>query len=216
MAIMMIKIVVMTGNSLSKLSFVQRIRLKTMRRPMVRLAAINSAVPSTARPTDQTSSLPADASPNATAMMTQPIVSSRIADATMIWPRSRRMKFISRTTIATIFTEEIDSAVPRKIAVTSRASGLGRSAAGSISPSAKPHGERQRHSGNGNGHGGAADPLDELQVGFHAGEQQQQQDAELRNGIEHALLFGGGRKQRMLSRRPQQAEHGRPKQQATD
>ncbi len=72
------------------------------------------------------------------ATMIQPIVSSRIAEATMIWPRSRRMKFISRTTIATIFTEEIDSAVPRKSEVTKRASGLGRIESGSISPSAKP------------------------------------------------------------------------------
>ena len=56
----------------------------------------------------------------------------------MIWPRSRRMKFISRTTMATIFTDEIESAVPRKIAVTSRASGFGKSTAGMNSPSAKP------------------------------------------------------------------------------
>ncbi len=72
------------------------------------------------------------------AMITQPMVSSRIAEATMIWPRSRRMKFMSRTTMATIFTEEIDSAVPRKIEVTSRASGFGNSSAGKNSPSAKP------------------------------------------------------------------------------
>ena len=47
------------------------------------------------------------------AMMIQPMVSSMIAEARMTWPTLRRMKFISRTTIATIFTEEIDSAVPR-------------------------------------------------------------------------------------------------------
>ena len=99
---------------------------------------MNSAVPTTARPTVHRSMLPADARPNATAMMTQPMVSSRIAEATMIWPRSRRMKFISRTTMATIFIDEIDSAVPRKIAVTSRASGFGNSAAGRNSPSTKP------------------------------------------------------------------------------
>ena len=56
----------------------------------------------------------------------------------MIWPMSRRMKFISRTTMATILIEEIDSAVARKSAVTRRACGLGRIASGSISPSAKP------------------------------------------------------------------------------
>ncbi len=84
------------------------------------------------------SMVPAAARPNATAMITQPIVSSRIAEATMICPRSRRMKFISRMTIATIFTEEMDSAVPRKIAVTTRASGLGRNSAGKNSTSVKP------------------------------------------------------------------------------
>ena len=41
----------------------------------------------------------------------------------MIWPMSRRMKFISRTTTATILIEEIDSAVPRNRAVTSAGSG---------------------------------------------------------------------------------------------
>ena len=97
-----------------------------MRRPTVKLTAMNNAVPMMLRPTDHRSTVPAEASPKATAMMTQPMVSSRIAEATMIWPRSRRMKFISRTTMATILTEEIDSAVPRKIAVTSRASGLGK------------------------------------------------------------------------------------------
>ena len=137
-AIMITRMMVMTGNSLWKLSLAQRIRLNTMRRPKVRLTAMNAAVPSTARPSDQRSTVPAEARPSATAMMTQPMVSSKIAEATMIWPRSRRMKFISRTTIATIFTDEIDSAVPRKIAVTRRASGFGNSASGSISPSAKP------------------------------------------------------------------------------
>jgi hypothetical protein len=71
--------------------------------------------------------------------MIQPIVSSRMADATMIWPRFRRVKFISRTTIATIFTDEIESAVPRKIEVMKRWSGLGRIESGSISPNATPH-----------------------------------------------------------------------------
>ena len=122
--------------------------------------------------------------------MIQPIVSSRIAEATMIWPRSRRMKFISRTTIATIFTEEIDSAVPRKIAVTRRASGFGSSASGSISPSAKPQMNGSADAGGGDRHGGAADPLHQLQIGFHAGQQQQHQNAELRHRIDHALLLG--------------------------
>ena len=128
----------MTGKSLVKLSLAQRIRVNTMRRPTVRLTAMNNAVPAKARPADHRSTVPADASPSATAMMIQPMVSSRIAEATMIWPRSRRMKFMSRTTMATILTDEIDSAVPRKIAVTRRVSGFGNRSAGRNSPSAKP------------------------------------------------------------------------------
>ena len=38
----------------------------------------------------------------------------------MTWPTVRRRKFISRTTVATIFTEAIDSAVPRNSEVIRR------------------------------------------------------------------------------------------------
>ena len=107
-AAMMIRIVVMTGKSLLKLSFAHRIKRNTIRRPTVKLATMKSPVPSTARLTDHTSIVPAAARPNATAM------------------------------IATIFTEEMESAVPRKIEVTRRVSGRGRNSAGKNSPSAKP------------------------------------------------------------------------------
>jgi len=50
----------------------------------------------------------------------------------------RRMKPISRTTIATIFTEAIDNAVPRNSEVMIRWSGFGSIAAGNSSPSANP------------------------------------------------------------------------------
>ena len=87
---------------------------------------------------EQISSLPCEARLKIMAMMIQPMVSSMIAVATMIWPTLRRMKFISRTTTATIFTEEIDSAVPRNSEATSRASGCGSRLSGRNSPSAKP------------------------------------------------------------------------------
>ena len=70
------------------------------------------------------------------AMMIQPMVSSMIADDTMIWPRLRRVKFISRTTAATILIDEIDSAVPRNSAVSRRLSGAGSSDSGISRPSA--------------------------------------------------------------------------------
>src|SRR5215472_14965950 len=132
------RMTVMTAYSLVKLSLVQRISQNTMRRPAVRLKARNSSVPRMANVAERTSIVPDDASPNEIAMMIQPLESSRMADATMIWPISRRMKFISRTTMATILIEEIESAVARKSEVTKRACGLGRIESGSIWPSAKP------------------------------------------------------------------------------
>ncbi len=56
----------------------------------------------------------------------------------MTCPTTRRMKFISRTTMATIFTDAIDSAVPRNSAVISRLPGSGSTESGSIPPSATP------------------------------------------------------------------------------
>ena len=70
--------------------------------------------------------------------MTHPAVSSMMAEAISAIPTFRRMKPISRTTIATIFTEAIDNAVPRKSEVMIRWSGLGSIAAGNSSPSANP------------------------------------------------------------------------------
>jgi len=68
--------------------------------------------------------------PKVTAMINHPIVSSMIAEETMICPRFRRMKFISRTTIATIFTEETESAVPRNRPATIFSAGSGNSESG--------------------------------------------------------------------------------------
>ena len=73
---------------------------------------------------------PCTARLNVIAMMTQPIVSSMMADATITWPTLRRRKPISRTTRATILTDEIESAVPRKREVISRKSGRGSTASG--------------------------------------------------------------------------------------
>ena len=64
--------------------------------------------------------------------------------------------------------------------------------------------------------GGAADPLHQLQIGLHAGQQQQHQDAELRDRIDHALLLGRARKERVLRVGPEPAEHRRPEQNAGD
>src|SRR6266540_2830619 len=72
------------------------------------------------------------------AMITQPIESSQIAEATMICPRLRRVKPISRTIAATILIEEMDNAVPRNREVSRRWSGCGSSESGSNWPRMKP------------------------------------------------------------------------------
>ena len=138
MAPMITRMVVITGKSLSKLSFAHRIRKKTKRRPTVKLAIRNAAVPSTLLLTLMRSMLPASARLNVIAMMIQPIESSQIAEATMICPRLRRVKPISRTIAATILMDEIESAVPRNSDVRKRWSGCGSSDSGMNWPSAKP------------------------------------------------------------------------------
>jgi len=70
--------------------------------------------------------------------MIQPTLSSMMADARITCPTTRRMKFISRTTIATIFTDAIESAVPRNSDVISRFSGSGSMLSGKASPRATP------------------------------------------------------------------------------
>jgi hypothetical protein len=60
------------------------------------------------------------------------------------------------------------------------------------------------------------DPLHQPQIGLHAGQQQQHQDAELRNRVEHAVLRGRLRKKRVLQVGPDQAEHGGTEQQPAE
>ena len=128
----------MTAYSLTKVSLTQRIASDTQRRPMVRLNAMKASVPMTLLAMLSGSTWPCSARPKITAMMIQPMVSSTMAEPRITWPTVRRRKFISRTTVATIFTEAIDSAVPRNSDVISRLLGSGIMASGRNSPSAKP------------------------------------------------------------------------------
>jgi len=117
---MTIRIAVTTGTSLTNVSFVQRINANTSRRPTVKLARRKSAVPSTLRARLGILTVPCNARLEVMAMIVHPTVSSMIAEATSVIPILRRMKFISRTTMATIFTDATESAVPRNIEVISR------------------------------------------------------------------------------------------------
>ena len=135
---MMTRMAVITANSLTKVSLTQRMMKNTMRRPTVRLTTMNKSVPITLCASDQASTAPCKARLKMIETMIQPMLSSMMAEARMTWPTTRRMKFISRTTMATILTEAIDKAVPRNSAVISRLPGSGSSESGSISPSATP------------------------------------------------------------------------------
>ena len=77
------RMVVMTGTSLTKLSLAHRIRKNTSRRPKVKLATRNSAVPKTLWASEAISTRPCDARPNVTAMTIQQMVSSMIAEVTI-------------------------------------------------------------------------------------------------------------------------------------
>ena len=133
-----------------------------------------------------------------------------MAVATMIWPRLRRMKFISRTTIATILMEEMESAVPRNSDGTSRPPGhaLKQQAPGRTDP-AESRRRRERRCRTARWRSAApAGFAHQLEIGLHAGQQQQHQDADLRQAIDHALLGFVVGKDEMLRRRPQPAEQG--------
>jgi hypothetical protein len=56
----------------------------------------------------------------------------------------------------------------------------------------------------------------ELEVGLHPGQQQQQQNAELRNAVEHRFLFGSARKESVLQLGPQRSQHRGSKHDAAE
>ena len=80
----------------------------------------------------------------------------------------------------------------------------------------KAAGERYGDAGERGGDRRAADAAHHLQVGLHAGEEQEHQHAKLGNCVEHAFLHRVGGKDRMLSRRPEQAEERRAEQKTAD
>ena len=149
-------------------------------------------------------------------MMIQPIVSSMIAAATITWPTVRRRKPTSRTTIATILTDEIDSAVPRNSVVISRCSGSGSIDVGQQLAEQNAAQERHDDPGDRDAERGSARAAHDRQIGLHAGQQQQQQNAELRDRVDHRLLLGARRKQRMLQLGPERTENRGTEQDAGD
>ncbi len=127
----MARTTVITGSSLTDRSLAHLIRKNTIGRPMVKLSTRKRPVPATLRVTLMASIPPCSTRPKVTDMMIQPTVSSMMAEATMTWPTVRRRKPSSRTTRATIFTEEMESAVPRNKEVMKRLPGSGSTESGS-------------------------------------------------------------------------------------
>ncbi len=142
---------------------------------------MNASVPRTLCATLHMSTWPCSARLKMTAVIIQPMVSSIMAEARMIWPTLRRRKFISRITVATILTEAIESAVPRKSDVISRLPGSGSIESGSASPSATPQANGTMMPAIEAIADARAGPPHQLEIGFHAGQQQQHQHAELGN-----------------------------------
>ena len=64
--------------------------------------------------------------------------------------------------------------------------------------------------------GGTAHAAHQRKLGLHPGEQQKQQNAELREAVEHRLLLGDFRKQEVLRLGPERAEHGGTEQETRD
>ena len=73
----------------------------------------------------------------------------------------------------------------------------------------RDHDPRNRYRG-----GRTAYLADQLEVRFHSCQQQQQQDAELRDALDQRFLFGRGWKDRGVRGGPEPSEQGRAKQQA--
>ena len=125
--------------------------------------------------------------PEMMAMMIQARLSSRMAVARMSWPRSRRMAPISISTMPTILTDEMDSAVPRKSAVTRRVALEGISVCRQRIGQGHPADERHRDAEQRCRDHRPALAVHQGEVGLHAGQQQQEQNTDLRDGIDHAL-----------------------------
>jgi hypothetical protein len=73
-------------------------------------------------------------------------------------------------------------------------------------------GERHGDAGERDAQRRSANPPHQPEIGLHPGEQKQQQDAELRDAVEHGLLLGGLGKERVLQIGQQRAERRRTKQ----
>ena len=92
---------------------------ETMNRPTTALRATKTATVRMARTIASGAIRPKDASEVTTPRMVHPVMSSIIATANIVWPRSRRIRPRSRKTLASTGIAVMDSAAARKRANTS-------------------------------------------------------------------------------------------------
>src|SRR4029077_11971994 len=99
---------------------------------------------------------------------------------------------------ATILIEEIDNTVPRNSEV-STPIGMRQEPFRQQLAEREAANEGNRDADGRDAQRRSADRSHELEVGLHPGQQQQQQNAELRNAVEHRFLFGSARKESCCS-----------------
>ena len=160
------------------------------------------------------STLPCSARLKMIAMMIQPMVSSTIAEARITWP--------------TIAAHEVHLAHHRRddLHRGDRQRGAEEQRRDQplvgIAAAAIPAGTRRARSRRRTARRCRSSemlearlpPSHQPEIGLHAGQQQQQQDAELRDRVDHRLLLVGGRKERVLQVGQQRAEHRRTEHEA--
>ena len=158
---------------------------------MVKLAIRNAAVPRTPCPRSRRSTLPDFARLSVMAMMIQPIevLADRrgyddlpeVAAGETHFPHDRR--------------HDLDRGDRQRGAEEKRGEktlvGMRQQAFRHELAEREAAGERHGDAGERDAQRRFADPSHQLEVGLHPGEQQQQQDAELRDAVEHGLLLGG-------------------------
>ena len=209
------RITVMTAASLTRWSLVQRISLNTSRRPMVKLTPRKTSVPSTAFATDSTieAAVRGQAEDDGDDDPADGVVDDRRSDDDLADIAAHEVH------LAHDHGDDLDRRDRQRGAEEQRRHQplLPDPAAGSRGRNCAEReaaDEGHHDAGDGDAERGAADLAHQLQVGLHAGQQQQQQDAELRDAVDQRLLLGRGGKDRVLRLRPEPAEQRGAEQQA--
>ena len=206
------RIVVMTGTSLTRLSLAQRIKRNTRRRPIVKLAARNKqrAEDALRERTQFDGAVPGEAEDDREDDPAERIVDDRGGHDDLAERAPHEVHLADR------HRDDLDRRDRQRRAEEQRRDqamiGVRQHAVGQELADQNAAQERHRDPGERNAECGAAGLADQREVGFHPGQQQQHQDAELPDGADHAALLVGAGKQRVLQSGGQRAKDARPEQ----